>query len=112
MQTRVVDACRVLRALALGSLAPLLGGAPSAAAATRHVPVAYATFQAAIDAAVVGDTVLVAPGTYSGDGNRDIDFRGKDIVVRSSGGAAVTTLDVQASEASPHRGFFIGMAET
>jgi hypothetical protein len=108
MQIRVVAASGVLRAVVLAGLA----GTQTADAATRHVPSAYPTFQAAIDSAVVGDTVLVAPGTYSGDGNRDIEFRGKDIVVRSSGGAAVTTIDVQASEANPHRGFFIGAGET
>jgi len=29
------------------------------------------------------DTVLVAPGIYEGAGNRDIDFQGKDVVLRS-----------------------------
>ncbi len=37
-----------------------------AQAATHHVPGQYATIQEAIDAAVVGDSVLVAPGTYTG----------------------------------------------
>jgi predicted outer membrane repeat protein len=51
-----------------------------------RVPAGYATIQAAIDASVDGDMVLVAPGTYTGDGNRDIDFRGKAITVRSETG--------------------------
>src|SRR5262245_49326137 len=98
--------------LLASGLAVWLASSAPAHAATRHVPAAYATFQVAIDAAAIGDTVLVAPGTYTGDGNRNIDFRGKDIVVRSSGGAAVTTLDVQSGPGNPHRGFFIGSNET
>jgi len=43
----------------------------------------YATIQAAINAAGYGDTVLVHPGTYGGFGNRDLDFLGKAITVRS-----------------------------
>ena len=46
----------------------------------------FSTIQEAIDAAVDGDAVLVAPGTYTGDGNRDIDFKGKAITVRSENG--------------------------
>ncbi len=38
--------------------------ASSAQAVTRNVPADYATIQAAIDAAVNGDIVLIAPGTY------------------------------------------------
>jgi hypothetical protein len=37
----------------------------SAVAATRQVPSQYATIQAAVNAAVNGDVVLIAPGTYT-----------------------------------------------
>ena len=53
---------RVL-AIAVSHTAALAGGA--AVAATHHVPVDYPTINAAIDAAVSGDTVLVSPGIYS-----------------------------------------------
>jgi hypothetical protein len=45
----------------------------------REVPGNYATIQAAINAAVDGDTVLVNPGTFL----ENINFRGKNIVVGS-----------------------------
>ncbi|MHC5184552.1 MAG: hypothetical protein ACYSPI_09805, partial [Planctomycetota bacterium] len=41
----------------------------------------YPTIQAAIDAAVDNDVVVLNPGTYTGDGNRDIVFPGKAITV-------------------------------
>jgi len=41
----------------------------------------YPTIQAAIDAANEGDTVEVWPGTYTGDGNRDIDPNGKNLTL-------------------------------
>lgn len=47
------------------------------------VPVEYSKIQQAVDAAEHGSAIIVAPGTYTGDGNYDIDFRGKSIVVRS-----------------------------
>ena len=46
----------------------------------------YPTIQAAIAAAADGDTVLLADGTFTGSGNRGIDFQGKGIVVASQSG--------------------------
>jgi hypothetical protein len=58
-------------------------------AATIHVPADQPTVQAGINAAVNGDTVLVAPGTYK----ENINFYGKAITVKSSGGAKITIID-------------------
>jgi hypothetical protein len=83
----------------------LLGTGLPAGAATIHVPSDQPTVQAAIDVALPGDTVLVAPGVYTGPGNRDVDTEGKGIVIRSEAGAAVTVLDAGGSETDPHRCF-------
>jgi pectin methylesterase-like acyl-CoA thioesterase len=42
-----------------------------------YVPADFLTIQEAIDAAVNGNTVVIAPGTYTGSGNRDLDTLGK-----------------------------------
>ncbi len=39
-------------------------------------PADFSTIQAALNAASNGDTIIVRDGTYTGDGNRDIDFKG------------------------------------
>lgn len=46
----------------------------------------YTTIQPALNAAVEGDTILVIPGTYTGAENRDLDFGGKNLILRSNGG--------------------------
>ena len=71
----------------------------------------YPTIQAAIDAASIWDIIEVQPGTYIGNGNRDIDFRGKAITVRSIDPnnpdiVAATIIDCNGTESTPHRGFF------
>ena len=68
----------------LVSVGVLLMLASSGLGVERHVPSEYATIQAAIDAGSDGDEVIIAPGTYTGDGNRDLDFAGRAITVRSS----------------------------
>jgi hypothetical protein len=55
---------------------------------TIQVPSESPTIQAGIDAAVPGDLVVVAPGTYQ----ENIDFRGKDIWLQGYG-PGVTTID-------------------
>ncbi|MBK7143227.1 MAG: right-handed parallel beta-helix repeat-containing protein [bacterium] len=57
-------------------------------AATINVPADHATIQAAVLASADGDTVLVAPGTYI----ENINMSGRSILLVSSGGSAVTTL--------------------
>jgi len=57
------------------------------------VPGEFSTIQSAIDYAVDGATVLVAPGTYSGVGNIDLNFDGKAITVMSEAGAEQTIID-------------------
>ncbi|MHC4157782.1 MAG: hypothetical protein ACYSSO_01760 [Planctomycetota bacterium] len=68
-------------------------------------PSDFNDIQAGINDANNGDTVIVAEGTYTGTGNRDIDFGGKAITVRSENGPTNCIIDVNASEADMHRGF-------
>ena len=82
-------------------------------AATLKVPSAkYPTIQTAIDAAVNGDEVVVVDGTYTGTGNRDINFLGKAITVRSKYGPENCIIDCQGSHGEPHRGFHFHSGET
>jgi hypothetical protein len=48
---------------------------------TVYVPDDYPTIVAAITACTDGDSIIVREGTYTGGGNRDIDFAGKAIVL-------------------------------
>ncbi len=90
----------------------LLACASPLLAATFNVPSQYSTIQTAVNAAQSGDTVLVADGTYSGDGNRDIDFGGKSLTVTSQHGAASTIIDCGGSSSAYHRGFYLHSSET
>src|SRR5262245_7113556 len=75
-----MNTTRLPFALALLS-SPALAGA-------LEVPGAYPTIQAAGDAAVAGDTVLVSPGTYHENVVIDVELE-----LRSVGGPGVTVID-------------------
>ena len=53
-----------------------------------QVPTDHPTIQTAINSAAPGDVIVVAPGIYS----ETIDFLGKAVTLRSSGGALVTVI--------------------
>ncbi|MCH9032692.1 MAG: right-handed parallel beta-helix repeat-containing protein, partial [candidate division Zixibacteria bacterium] len=86
-------------------------GSGSLNATIIHVPADQPTIQAGIDEAMGGDTVLVADGTYTGPGNRDIDFGGKGIFVKSENGSDVTIIDCEGSILDRHRGFYFHRGE-
>ncbi|UCC21830.1 MAG: hypothetical protein JSW23_08440, partial [Planctomycetota bacterium] len=76
----------------------------------------FDSIQEAIDASDYRDIVIVQQGTYTGLGNRDIDFRGLAITVRSTNPnnpnvVAATVIDCQGSELEPHRGFYFHNSE-
>ncbi len=70
-----------------------------------RVPEDYPTIQAAIDAAVDGNNIIVADGTYTDAGNRDIDFKGKAITITSENGPVNCIINCDGSLSNPHRGF-------
>lgn len=103
----------LLRRLPLVAFLLTLGLPSLTRAATITVPsTAYPTIQSGINAAQSGDTVLVADGTYTGPGNVDLDFGGRNITVRSVNGPTNTIIDCQGSAANPHRGVYFHSGET
>jgi len=79
------------------TIAGVIGLIPSpTSATTQRVPAGAPTIRDAILLCAAGDTVLVAPGVYTGDGNRNLSFGGLDLVLRGEAGAEQTILDGQA----------------
>ena len=60
------------------------------------VPGDYTTIQVAIDAALYQDTVMLSDGTYTGPGNKNLDFMGKIITVTSENGPEECIIDCEA----------------
>lgn len=72
----------------------------------------FVTIQAAIDAAIPGDTIVLGDGMFIGDGNRDLDFKGKAITVRSaSGNPDLCTINCEGYYNDAHFGFVFHSGE-
>lgn len=70
------------------------------------------TIQAAIDVSATGDTIALADGVFTGEGNRDIDFLGKDITVLGlNGNPETAVIDCEGTAADPHRAFIFQNGE-
>jgi parallel beta-helix repeat protein len=69
---------------------------------------AVKTIQTGLNKASDTWTVLVADGTYTGTSNRDLDFTGKDIILKSTSGALNCIIDCEISG----RAFYFHSGET
>ncbi len=70
-------------------------------------PADYPTIQAAIDDANDGDVVLVAPGTCTDDGNRDIRVYAKAITIKSERGPQSCIINCGGNPSQRRQGFVL-----
>jgi parallel beta-helix repeat protein len=76
----------------------------------------YETIQQAVNDSNNGDIIVISPGSYTGTGNRDINFRGKAITVQSIDPndwdvVAATIIDSNGYDPCLHRGFYFSSGE-
>ncbi|MBN2272662.1 MAG: right-handed parallel beta-helix repeat-containing protein, partial [Sedimentisphaerales bacterium] len=70
------------------------------------------TIQAALDAIPNGGVVAVRDGIYAGDGNRDLDFKGKAVRLVCANGPDACTIDCGGTPSEEHRAFYFHSVET
>jgi hypothetical protein len=91
MITRAMTCCWLTLALAVSAMAD-----------TIHVDVNgggdYVSIGEGVGAASDGDTVLVAPGTYTGPENLGVDFEGKNLYLSAVAGPASTTIEATSED--------------
>ncbi|RKX37176.1 MAG: hypothetical protein DRP64_17605, partial [Verrucomicrobia bacterium] len=69
-----------------------------------------ATIAEAVEVAEEGDTIMLAPGVFTGPGNRDILSRGFSVIITSEEGAGETVLDC-GSGGDAYYGFYFSGGE-
>lgn len=102
----------ISRQFVLRSFLPVVMAAASSVtiyATDLYVPSEFATIGAAISAAVNGDTVFVADGIFTGNGNRNLNFNGKTITVQSENGPENCIISCDLTNT---RGFLFNHSET
>jgi parallel beta-helix repeat protein len=75
---------------------------------TYYVPDDFPTIRQALDAVLDADTIIVRDGTYTGIWNKDLDFLGKEITLRSENGPENCIIDCEGDG----RGFYFHSGET
>ncbi|MFH2035139.1 MAG: right-handed parallel beta-helix repeat-containing protein [Candidatus Zixiibacteriota bacterium] len=63
------------------------------------------TIQGVVDLAETGDTIIAAAGTYTGDGNRDINLSSKGLYIISEAGPDLTIIDCEGADGDFHYAF-------
>ncbi|MBD3367152.1 MAG: hypothetical protein GF405_03115 [Candidatus Eisenbacteria bacterium] len=89
----------------VGAVVLVMGTAQTGFAGVLRVdqsgdPGTYASIRDAVQMAADGDTVLVAPGTYTGPDNRNIRIPDLDINIVSAAGPESTVIDVEWTQAA------------
>jgi hypothetical protein len=80
----------------------------SADADIFYVPDDFGTIQNALDACQNGDTVVVRDGTWTGPGNKELDFAGTSLTLRSENGPQSSIIDCEGDG----RAFYFHSGET
>lgn len=91
-----------------GLLALSLAGAVAAATLVVRPDGAgdYPTIQTAITASSSGDVIELTDGVFTGPGNRDVEFGGRAVTVRSqSGDPGACIIDCEGTQEDTHRAF-------
>jgi hypothetical protein len=72
----------------------------------------FTTIQAAVDSVAEGDVIYLGEGVFRGDGNRDIDLRGRALTIVSIGGdPSLCAIDCEGDSLNPHRAFHFHSGE-
>lgn len=99
----IPDACDILTGTSLDANS---NGVPDECESTLFVPGQYPSLRAAVEAASNGDTIFVAPGTYAGADNRNIDIVDRTLQIVAEGCPDDTIIDLEGLG----RAFFVGSA--